>query len=184
MSRLLSIRKGLGLAAAIGVAACAGDNGPTAPALSTGGDAAITAAGPSLTVLRHVGGARVGVAARRVIGPEGGVVAAGGVSLVIPPGALDRAVPIRMVVPPGPDFVVRFAPHGLVFHEPARLVVELDGTSAGARLIEQERLLGIYFEEPIRNGRVTPAETFPVSVDGSTASMPIPHFSGYTMAGG
>jgi hypothetical protein len=56
------------------------------------------------------------------IGPRGGRVTAGTVTLYVPPGALSRTVHITATVPAGGNAYVEFAPSGLRFRRPAGLL--------------------------------------------------------------
>ena len=53
----------------------------------------------------------------RIIGPEGGEIAAGIARLRIPPGALDRPTVITVETPVTYTVVAEFRPHGLQFRE-------------------------------------------------------------------
>ncbi|MDB4931723.1 MAG: hypothetical protein JWM10_4207, partial [Myxococcaceae bacterium] len=76
------------------------------------------------------------------VGPAGATFAGGGVSVVVPPGALDREVEIAIVpttqpVPPGYlgySVVYRATPEGQVFARPLVVSVEFAGDAARARL--------------------------------------------------
>lgn len=61
--------------------------------------------------------------ASQVIGPDGGTLTVGSNTLTVPPGALSAPTTISGVVHPDTLNAVRFAPEGLVFQEPARLVM-------------------------------------------------------------
>jgi len=59
----------------------------------------------------------------QTVGPEGGTLAVGPHTLLIPAGALDTAVSITAVAPPDTVNAVRFAPEGLTFQQPASLTM-------------------------------------------------------------
>lgn len=59
----------------------------------------------------------------KTIGPEGGVIAVGPHSLVVPPQALARPVSITATAPKGSNVRVDFEPHGLQFARSAALTL-------------------------------------------------------------
>ena len=59
----------------------------------------------------------------QVIGPDGGTLTVGANTLTIPPGALSAPTQISGVVYPDSVNAIRFAPQGLVFQQPAQLVM-------------------------------------------------------------
>jgi len=61
--------------------------------------------------------------ASQVIGPEGGAISVGPHTLTIPAGALTAPTTITAVVNPDSVNAVRFSPQGLVFQQPAQLVM-------------------------------------------------------------
>ena len=61
--------------------------------------------------------------ASQTIGPDGGTLTLGSNTLMVPPGALDTPTTISGVVQPDSVNAVRFAPQGLVFQQPAQLVM-------------------------------------------------------------
>ncbi len=67
----------------------------------------------------------------RTIGPNGGVVAVGQYSLVIPAGALKTNVQIRAEQVSGKVNSVRFSPEGLKFARPATLTMGYENCVAG-----------------------------------------------------
>lgn len=186
MTRLPILRKGLVLFAAIAFAACGDGVSPLAPSEDAPDQAAALAPAANVMVLCRAVAAKGGdVAVSGWITPEeGGRLAAGGVVFQVPPGAVRKPVRVTMMVPADSHLVVRFAPHGLRFSKPARLSVDLAGAAGLAALSRERPLVGIYFKGSIQNGRVLPLEWIPVTVEGSVASMPIRHFSAYTMAEG
>jgi hypothetical protein len=60
------------------------------------------------------------------VGPEGGPVRVGKVSLIIPRGALSSRVTIKAEQMPGKANSVRFSPEGLRFARPAQLTMSYD----------------------------------------------------------
>ena len=108
------------------------------------------------------------------VGPKGGRVSAGGVELVVPPGALDADVPIIALLPGGTTSEVHFEPHGLRFNRPVRLVLPgagcaLDGGSLMVDYLDDD---GTVLER-------LPAHRDPLTGDVSTE---IRHFSIYAVA--
>ena len=61
--------------------------------------------------------------AAQTIGPDGGTLTVGSTTLTVPPGALSTPTTISGVVQPDSVNAVRFAPQGLVFQQPAQLVM-------------------------------------------------------------
>ena len=61
--------------------------------------------------------------ASQTIGPDGGTLTVGSNTLTVPPGALSTPTTISGVVQPDSVNAVRFAPQGLVFQQPAQLVM-------------------------------------------------------------
>lgn len=61
--------------------------------------------------------------ASQMIGPDGGTLTVGANTLTIPPGALSAPTQISGVVHPDSVNAIRFAPQGLVFQQPAQLVM-------------------------------------------------------------
>lgn len=59
----------------------------------------------------------------QMIGPDGGTLTVGSNTLTIPPGALNAPTLITGVVQPDTVNAIRFAPQGLVFQQPAQLVM-------------------------------------------------------------
>jgi hypothetical protein len=120
------------------------------------------------------------------VGPEGGVVRAGDVTLRIPEGALTGRTKITVVVPAGLWVQAYFTPHGLRFQKPVSLTFDLRGSSWG-----DSELVGAYFVDPILRGLIPAREVLPaVTADGQVTFW-IEHFSfyaparrGYTAAGG
>ncbi len=111
-----------------------------------------------------------------VIGPAGGTVDFEEVSLVIPPGALDRDVEIGVAVRQGTidDFerlsaVYEFSPAGLVFQAPATLNFTLRAADPDARVFHAATA-----ESPLE-------EVPGAVVDGTTATAPIAGFSFYVV---
>lgn len=110
-----------------------------------------------------------------LIGAQGGIVAAGDITLTIPAGALATDTEITLkVVPKYAEALVavgQFGPDGLVFAKPATLAIKAASTLAPA-----DHTLVIGLDE---GGTFTP-------VDGSTSqndvvSAPIEHFTNYSV---
>ena len=122
--------------------------------------------------------------ATRTIGPAGGTLDAGGVSLSIPAGALREDTEITMTVPAGRFLEVDFAPHGLQFDRPATLSFSLAGSAAALNARSAGGLAGAYFDGDLATGSFRTLETLNVRVRGTVLSYEIEHFSGYCVVSG
>ena len=172
MSRLKSkLVKKILTAAAITVTACSDANLPAAPELPTQ-----TAVAPGQLVAAALRAEPLPgtLSETRVIGPAGGTISLGGVTLSVPKGALDRPVAITATVPAGSMLQVEFAPHGLQFDAPFTLT--FDG-------VQSSDVVGVYFEGGVGDF-VRVLQSFPTTLNGTSASFNSDHFSGYTMAVG
>jgi len=110
----------------------------------------------------------------RTIGPNGGVVAVGQYSLVIPAGALDRNVQIRAEQVSGKVNSVRFSPDGLKFARPAALTM---GYQNCALVLLPKRI--VYTSELLKVLDILRS----TDLFGSrTVTAPIDHFSRYAVA--
>ena len=107
------------------------------------------------------------------VGPRGGRITAGDVTLVVPAGALVRPVFISARVPEGSTRYVEFQPHGLEFRRPAGLYLG----SEGCQIPRDPDVLYVN-----RYGRVLEridARYIPYL---QIFAAPIDHFSGYVLA--
>jgi hypothetical protein len=108
-----------------------------------------------------------------LIGPQGGVIEAGGHRLVFPEGALARPTMITMQPMDGMAGAV-FGPHGLVFPSGAqpKLTLSIAGSDVAAFSVLAIGYVGASgtIEEVFEANR---------SADGNHLSAAIPHFSGY-----
>lgn len=109
-------------------------------------------------------------AASSRIGPAGGVVSVNGVTLTIPPGALDAETDIGIESgAPAPSGytalspVFRFTPDGLVFKKPANVAIDFQGGS-GSPTVFWSAASG-------------PVEKLATTVEGSRAKADVVHFS-------
>lgn len=145
----------------------------------------------------------------RRIGENGGVIRIPrvGVSVHFPEGALEEAdeadeaddddadaqgasggdgdgrTRITLTAHAGDAVALGFGPHGLVFHRPVVVSVDLEGTSAHEDPSILDGLVAVYFEgEP--SGEVEALERLPVEVADGKLVFRIAHFSGYMLAGG
>jgi len=113
--------------------------------------------------------------ATKIIGPQGGYIAVGRSSLVVPPGALSAPTIITMEQPSTSRAEVRFKPHGLQFEKPASLTMsyasclQLDGYVRGIVYVNDQ---GEIVEAPPS----VDLHAFDKVVSG------IGHFSGYMVA--
>ena len=121
-------------------------------------------------------GARV----TRTVGRYGGFIAADGVMLVIPAGALDGNVEITMTVPQGSQLGVELEPHGLTFKRPAYLAFVLSNTGYDERNASAE-LFGAYHLDGVDASVVTPREVMPVYMLNGLAAFGVWHFSEYAV---
>ena len=121
---------------ALSLAACRGELAPSAPLPNDTQGAAQPAKDLLGGTLSGLSGALTGTLSNlklydcatpdfgsvtQTVGPAGGVIRIGPHTLVIPAGALDRAVAITASAPAGQHVVVDFAPEGLSFRYPAAL---------------------------------------------------------------
>lgn len=107
------------------------------------------------------------------IGPRGGRITAGMVTLVIPPGALRRTVHITATVPAGDAAYVEFQPSGLQFRKAAGLRVN---TESCAMPYDPDIL---YVDDDGRVLERIDARYIPYL---QLVAAPITHFSGYVLA--
>ena len=172
MSRLKNkLVKKILTAAAITVTACSDASLPAAPDTTV---QSAVAPGRLVAAAMRAEPLASSLTETRVIGPAGGTISLGGVTLSVPKGALDQPVAITATVPAGSSLQVEFAPHGLQFNSPFTLT--FDG-------VQSSDVVGVYFEGD-GGGFVRVLQSFPTTVDGNSASFNSDHFSGYTMAVG
>jgi hypothetical protein len=116
--------------------------------------------------------------ASATIGPKGGTLTAGEMTLTIPRDALAQETQITMVTLQGDKMYVLFWPHGLTFAKPATLSFDLEQTN-GANAAASD-LKGVYFESLFDS---TPAvlESYSVSRNGKYGQYSISHFSYYSL---
>ncbi len=110
----------------------------------------------------------------RAVGPNGGVVAVGQYSLVIPAGALRSTVQIRAEQMTGRVNSVRFSPEGLKFARPATLTMRYDNCLV---VLLPKRI--VYTSELLKVLDILRSEDF---LRGKAVSAPIDHFSRYAVA--
>jgi hypothetical protein len=110
----------------------------------------------------------------RTIGPDGGVVAVGQYSLLIPAGALQANVQIRAEQVSGKVNSVRFSPEGLSFARPATLTMRYDNC---VLVLLPKRI--VYTNELLRVLDILRSEDM---LRGKAVSAPIDHFSRYAVA--
>ncbi|MGE0158162.1 MAG: hypothetical protein AB7T31_02050 [Gemmatimonadales bacterium] len=108
------------------------------------------------------------------IGRWGGtiVLPRAGLTVTVPPGALDRPTRITVKAPAGDLLGYEFAPHGLQFDRPVILTQEVSRTAA-ARGLEV-----VYFDGDLQP-TVGVLEVLPVATFRDRAVFAIEHFSGY-----
>jgi hypothetical protein len=121
------------------------------------------------------------------IGPDGGVLSlpATGLTVVVPPGAVNKLTQFTVTALPGSAVAYEFAPAGLRFKVPLVATQSLRGTQAQAAGSDNPLSLFVgYFPDPNDITRVT--ESLSVTIDGAnhSAEFRIWHFSGYIFATG
>lgn len=114
----------------------------------------------------------------QTIGPRGGTLTAGDITLTIPARALSEDTQITMLTLQGENMYVLFWPHGLQFAKAARLSFAVDKTNA--KDAESGDLQGVYFESLFGD---TPSalENFSVNKGKGIATFDINHFSYYSL---
>ena len=152
------------------------DTPPTGPEAAT--PRASVSGAPLLPMVEWNAPRATAASVTRKVGPLGGVVSAGGVSLTVPPLALARSTSITLTVPAGEYVMVDLQPHGLQFRLPSLLVFPLLGTDAGPL----SGLVGVYSASVPQNGLIEATELFDVSLVGSGVGFQINHFSTYAPA--
>jgi hypothetical protein len=95
-----------------------------------------------------------------------------GLTVTVPPGALDRPTRITVRAPAGDLLGYEFAPHGLEFDRPVILTQEV------SRRMAAEGLEVVYFEGDLQP-TVGVLEVLPVATFRDQAVFAIEHFSGY-----
>ena len=131
-----------------------------------------------------------------VIGPAGGTIsiAAAGVTVVFPPGALRSRTSITMTAKAGSDVAYEFAPHGITFAEPVLVQQDLKCTQVRTARDAKKVLAGYYPENlggiflDSRQSIARVLELRSVDLDyplnPRAARFYIYHFSGYLMSSG
>ena len=199
------------LAASIAVAGCSGDRSPLAPAAPAGTTALSPAAPPSNSLLGGLLGGVIGTLGKVVnivvsvlerpfaleqdvvwsfdAGP-GGAISGNktvGLSIVVPPGALDRTVRITVRAKQGRVINYQFQPEGLQFAKPVVLTQEVSTSLLGGLLGGNRTLKGAYYAAPElqydpKTGKATVNEFQPTLTAPGYVSFQIRHFSGYVVA--
>jgi len=119
------------------------------------------------------------------MGKGGGKIKTGiiGVTLEVPKGAIrGPKVEISMTVLAGDGIAFSFAPHGLEFRKPVKLIVDLSKVEeADAPTLGQP--VAIYFEGESAS-TVQGKEVLPLEFKNGNTIAKLFHFSGYLLAGG
>jgi hypothetical protein len=169
----------LGVVLALG-AGCTGNDSPVEPATSAaaGTPSKLPIGGNQFLHLDDLSllscSTQSRVTTTQVVGPEGGVILVGTHRLVIPAGALTKAITITAEQVPGRANSVRFLPEGLRFARPAALTLSYSNCS---RLLLLKRV--VYTDESLRILELLP------SLDNrntKTVTGAIRHFSRYAVA--
>jgi hypothetical protein len=125
------------------------------------------------------------ITVRKTIGRSGGVlsIAAAGVTVVVPAGALNGDTQITMTARAGSLLAYDFEPHGVVFNVPLVFTQNLNGTNAG--LLSPLGLKLGYYSDPSLLGKTTALVSELLqgvtSLLTRTFTAPIKHFSGYVV---
>jgi hypothetical protein len=123
------------------------------------------------------------ITVHKQIGSKGGVLSipAAGVTVVVPPGALDRDTDISMTARAGSLLAYDFEPHGTTFKLPLVFNQSLNGTNVG--LLGPLSLKLGYYSDPSLLGKTTALVSELIqgvfSILTRTFTAPIKHFSGY-----
>jgi hypothetical protein len=200
---------GLALAAGAVVAGCNSDRSPLAPPRT---DAAVQASSSLLGGVVGVVTGTVGKVLNVVVslvqrpaplandvswsftaGPAGASSSSreSGLSIVVPPGALDRTVTITVTARKGNVYDYHFEPEGLQFAKPVVLTQDLSNSSllglVSDLLSGKKAIKGAYYAAPTlkydpATGLATVNELEPSVSGPGTVTFRIRHFSGYTVA--
>ena len=121
----------------------------------------------------------------KTIGRAGGLLSipAAGVTVVVPPGALNGDTKITMTARAGYLLAYDFEPHGVTFNLPLTFNQSLNGTNAG--LLSPLGLKLAYYSDPSLLGKTTALVSELIqgvtSLLTRTFTAPIKHFSGYVV---
>lgn len=160
------------------------------PSFERSGGAAMS--GSVAVVLTRTQPLVTGMSVTRMIGPAGGTIAiaAAGIKVTFPAGAIAAAVPITVTAPAGHAVAYSFGPHGLRFRRAVTVEVNLKRTLAESSRPVQELLEAAYYDDGLgmlaATGVALASEYRGVRFDGARAKVtfPIWHFSGYLLASG
>lgn len=124
--------------------------------------------------------------ASAVIGWRGGVIEIpeAGLRFVVPRGALRTPTEITVTAPAGDLVGYHFAPHGLNFRRPARIIQSTVGTELESSRALLRLARGAYFAGPLAP-TIDALELFNLQLlPGLTrrVTFPVDHFSGYVIA--
>ena len=124
----------------------------------------------------------------KTIGSAGGTlsIAAAGVTVTIPSGALSAQTVITMTARAGSLVAYDFAPHGITYEKPLVITQKLQGTNA--TVLNSSLLTLGYYADPSQltatSGLVSELIGGSVNLLSWTFTSSIPHFSGYMMGCG
>jgi hypothetical protein len=199
MAMSKSVRSLLGLAAVVSLAvACSDTSRPlaTAPDLApiAGEDANLIGTLTSLLIapIKRTTPLPNDVSWTFTAGPFGGYTSNSslGISVKVPPGALDQIVTIRVTALKGAPVAYAFSPH-LEFDQKVLITQNLKGTNVG--LLSNLLLKGAHFagDRPeYKDGLAVVTEVVPgilsnvLSLLTRTVTIPVSHFSGWIFASG
>lgn len=174
--------------------ACSSEH-TTAPMTQPGAQSAdLLGAGSTLNALHLVTGLTrttplaAPITVTKTIDERGGVllIPEAGVSVIVPPGALEGSTVITMTARAGYLVAYDFSPHGITFAQPLVFTQKLSGTNA--TILSAPLLKLGYYEDPSLLGEVT--ATVSELINGLTDlfswtfQAPIKHFSGYLVTCG
>jgi hypothetical protein len=112
----------------------------------------------------------------QTIGPEGGTITVGSISLIVPDSALDSAVTITAVAPSDTVNAVRFQPAGLHFQQKASLVMSYANCGVLGFLVPRHIA---YTDDSLNILSYIPSVT---NILSRTVTGDVRHFSEYALA--
>lgn len=179
----------------VGASGC-GSDGPTGVAAGAPAGPAlhpqrVAASGVDAPVLERQGTLLFDRSVSATIDERGGslFLPAGGLLVVVPPGALSGPTTLTATALKGELVAYEFGPHGTRFNVPLLMYQDLSVAQAQSAA-ELSRLVVGYFTDPTQldheGKRATVAEFIPTRVGalGATVRFEVSHFSGYVIATG
>lgn len=158
------------VAAILILAAGCSDQAPTSAQLETSYNAVLLPEAGLVPSFNRSG------TARKVIGPEGGEINAGRITISFPAGAVAQPTEIS-VAPDAKKLAVTFGPHGTQFPADAQPTLTFD--YAGIDNLPEHGLLVFYVSD---SGVVLEKFAPSVNIDAKTVGLKLGHFSQYTVS--